>query len=301
MKTTPGFSILLAAVLLSTTAITISSSQEISTGRPTFEVATVKPSSSAREIGGPYTMTENYFAWSGRSLRTLIRSAYRVRDWQIEGGPDWMNSQLWDVEGRAKAEGSGTASNPGGRTDRELELRMLVMLQSLLEDRFKLKIQHQTKESPVYNLVVAKGGPKIKLDEDQTPLPPPGTPNQPSSREGWGLSRGTMMMGWGNRPPYTNTIQASAVPIARLISNLLYQAGRPIIDQTNLKGLYTFKIQWSEEDSGSADSPLGARRNRSLGPAFFTALQEQLGLRLESAKGPVEFLVIKSAQKPSGN
>ncbi len=81
---------------------------------------------------------------------------------------------------------------------------------------------------------------------------------------------------------------------------LLNRAGRPIIDCTNLKGLHSFKVQWSEEDSGSGDSPL-ARRSLSLGPAFFTALQEQLGLRMESAKGPVEFLVIKSVQKPDGN
>ncbi len=86
----------------------------------------------------------------------------------------------------------------------------------------------------------------------------------------------------------------------RLISLLLNQAGKPIIDRTNLKGLYTFTLQWSEEASGAGDSPL-ARTSASFGPAFFTALQEQLGLRMESAKGPVEFLVIQRAQKPSGN
>jgi uncharacterized protein (TIGR03435 family) len=133
---------------------------------------------------------------------------------------------------------------------------------------------------------VAKGGPKIKPDNGQGL----------SSR--WNLQPGQMIAGFNPRER-TNSIEGRAIPIERLISNLLNQAGRPIIDRTNLKGLYTFIFKWPEEGSDSGDSPL-ARKSLPLGPAFFTALEEQLGLRLESAKGPVEYLVIRSVQKPVG-
>jgi uncharacterized protein (TIGR03435 family) len=277
MRTSLRAKMIAAAFLLFTIATTIGLSQEKSADRPTFEVATIKPSNAVSEIGGPYTIAEHYFAWKGRSLKTLILNAYRVRSWQLIGGPDWMNSDLWDIEARAKAEGA--VSKPGSQT-----LRMLEMLQSLLEDRFRLKIQRETKESPVYNLVVAKGGPKIKLDGDQSPASLQGSGATTPSGSGWTRAF---------------EISGRAAPMERLVQSLMPYSDRPIIDRTNLKGLYTYNLKWPEENSGPGDSPL-ARRSLSFGPAFFTALQEQLGLQLESAKGPVEFFVIKSVQKPEG-
>ena len=294
MKTSPGLNILLAAVLLCSIAATMSSSQETSTG-PSFEVASIKPNPSAREIGGPWTEKVDYFAWNGRTLKTLITTAYRVRNWQVEGGPDWINSQLWDVEARAKAENAGAVSKPGDRSAQHS--RLMQMLQSLLEDRFKLKVQRQTRESPVYNLVVAKGGPKIKLDEDQSPPTPQGLPAVPSSWANPEVKRGQLVEGFA---PMGGYIEGRAVPIDRLVSIIRSRADRPLNDGTNLKGLYNISMKWSEEASGPGDSPL-VRRSPSIGPALMAALQEQLGLRLESAKGPVEFLVVISAQKPSGN
>jgi bla regulator protein blaR1 len=279
-------------------AVFVGPFQETNADRPSFEVATIKPSSSARIIPGGPAVTADYWAWNATTLKRLVNIAYLVRewqmDWQIKGGtPGWVDSQLWDVEGRVNPPDFYAASKPDGP---EKAQRRSLRLQSLLEDRFKLQVERQTRQAPVYNLVVAKGGPKIKLDEDQSPIVRSASPTPQSSTSvgAFGLPRGGM---WDKSGFGTPSIEAHAVPIERLISSLLNRAGRPIIDCTNLKGLYTFQIKWSEEESGTGDSPL-ARRSLSLSPAFFTALQEQLGLRLESAKGPVEFLVIKSVQKP---
>ena len=300
MKTSARLSLTVVAALLFAIAAPgrIDSSQETTAARPSFEVATIKPSGSAAYIPGGPVGTGGYFAWRATTLKMLVWTAYFVREWQmdwkIEGGtPGWADSELWDVEARAKQE--DVDAMPKSDPIAQSHMRML-MLQSLLEDRFKLRVERQTRQAPVYNLVVAKGGPRIKLDTDQTPLPPPGSSTRPPSGAAWELTRGNMMISF--RRPFEQ-IEGRAVPIERLISNLLNRVGRPIIDQTNLKGLYTFKLQWSDENPGPGDSPL-VRMSPSLGPAFFTALQEQLGLRLESAKGPVEFLVIKSVQKPDG-
>jgi uncharacterized protein (TIGR03435 family) len=275
-------------------AVFVGPFQETNADKPSFEVATIKPSSSTRIIPGGPAETADYWAWNATTLKRLVNIAYLVRewqmDWQIKGGtPGWVDSELWDVEGRINPPDFYAASKPDGP---EKAQRRSLRLQSLLEDRFKLRVERQTRQAPVYNLVVAKGGPKIKPDADQSPVVHSGSATPPASVSvgTWVVPRGGMMSGF-------QSIDAHAVPIERLISSLLNRAGRPIIDCTNLKGLYTFKMQWSEEESGKSDSPL-VRRSLSLSPAFLTALQEQLGLRLESAKGPVEFLVIKSVQKP---
>jgi uncharacterized protein (TIGR03435 family) len=292
MKTPVCHSIIFAVLLLfAIAAATIALSQVTSPDRPSFAVASIKPNGSAGEIPGPPAETDDYFAWTGRTLKTLMRYAYRARDWQIEGGPSWIDSELWDVEGRAKAEGVGAASKPIDRIAQHAKL--MLMLQSLLEDRFKLKIQRQTKQSPAYNLVMAKGGPKVKPDDGHDS----GARVQSGTPPAWAPQRGSIMTKGGGT---WESIEGRAVPIAQLINTLLSSSDRPIIDCTNLKGLYTFKIQWSLQHSGAGDLPLG-RRDSPFGAAFFTAMQEQLGLRLEPAKAPVDFIIIKSVQKPLTN
>lgn len=283
-------SILFPAVLLlaiAAPAMTVSS-QETTGSRPSFEVASIKPNRSVGVTFMPPIETDDYFAWTGCTLKSLIRYAYRVRDWQIEGEPGWVNSQRWDVEAKAEEKGVSAASKPRDPNARDA---IKIMLQSLLEDRFKLRFQRQTKQSSVYNLVLAKGGAKITLDDDQSP----------PARPEWGTS--LVQRGAVRATP--DSIEGRAVPIAALVSILLSSSDRPVIDCTNLKGLYNFRMKWSLEDSGPAgstgpSSPI-ADVNTNFGPALFTAIQEQLGLRLESAKAPVEFIVISSVQKPSAN
>jgi uncharacterized protein (TIGR03435 family) len=270
-------------------AATIFASQMIINRRPSFEVASIRPNRSVG-VPMPYVQRGDRFTAIGATLKSLIGYAYRVRDWQIQGGPGWINSERWDVE--AKAEEKSISAAPKPHDPFTLDV-IALMLQMLLDDRFKLRIQRQTKESPVHNLVVAKSGLKIKLDDDQSPpRSEPGTFRLPGGR----LPRDTIMMG-------PNSIEAHAISITNFINRcLLSRSDRPVIDRTNLTGLYSFKMQWSREDSASTgpSSPIAAV-DISFGPAFFTALKEQLGLQLESAKGPVEFIVIISVEKPSEN
>jgi uncharacterized protein (TIGR03435 family) len=210
-------------------------------------------------------------------------------EWQMKGGqPGWVDSQLWDVEARAKPE--NVEPNPRGPISQPT--KFMLMLQSLLEDRFKLQIERQTRQAPVYNLVVAKGGLKMTADDGQSTPPSPVS----GTDTAWAPTPGTIWSRAGGRSGL-QSIEGRAVPMERIVQSLRSHSDRPIVDRTDLKGLYTFKIQWSVEDSGQGDSPL-VRMNPSVGPAFFTAVQEQLGLRLESTRGPVDFLVIKNVQKP---
>ena len=240
-----------------------------------------------------------------------------------------MDSDRYDID--AKADCSG-----GTLTREQLQL----MIQSMLQDRFQLKSHMETRELPIYNLVVAKDGPKMKKSEDQTAppflaggpplpcgpapavpppaLPPPPPPGQPGAA--FNLSavpRGAMLMMMN--PTSGMTVAASGAPITNLLGMLQQQAGRPIIDKTDLKGLFDFKLNFLPENlpggfgpGGPLQPPGGAGPIGPGGaptpstsadpvPSLFTAIQEQLGLRFESAKGPVDVLVVDSVQKPTEN
>jgi uncharacterized protein (TIGR03435 family) len=155
------------------------------------------------------------------------------------------------------------------------------MLQSLLADRFKLKPHHETKQAPAYVLVLAKNGAKMKKEPDDTTT------------------------------EYTHSdrtyITYHAAPINDLAARLTFLMGRPVLDKTGLTGKYDIALQWMP-DSGQASMPgpdSGQQGNApppdSSGPSIFTALQEQLGLKLESITAPVEHIVIDHVERPSEN
>ena len=139
------------------------------------------------------------------------------------------------------------------------------MLQSLLEDRFKLTLHRETREEPVYELVVAKGGAKIKEAK-------------PDESAGFEMTPGR--------------IHSMAVPLAYLATNLGYLLGRQVIDKTGLPGKYSYTVTYAPDDGPPDDN---------AGPSVFTAVREQLGIRLESAKARIEVLAIDYAEKPAGN
>jgi uncharacterized protein (TIGR03435 family) len=186
-------------------------------------------------------------------------------------------------------------------TEQRLDQNRL-MVQSLLADRFKLSVTRSTRELPVYALVVAKGGPKLK---DVTPASLYGNAVAipPASERGSAPSpppgRGTnMFIGRDGEMILT----AKSVSIANLLGILSQQLGRQILDRTGLKGTYDFTLQYTPEKSipglqGPGDTP----PPDSSGTSIFTAIQEQLGLRLESTKGPVDVIVIDHIEKPSPN
>ena len=269
-----------------------------------FEVASIKPDHSGSgmaRMGGP---SVNAFTATNVTAKMLISFAYNVREFQVSGGPGWISSNKFDVD--AKVEDSLAEQLQKLPRARQLD-QMRSMVQTLLADRFKLTVTHDTKELPVYALVVARGGPKLKEvatpDVQGNSTPPPasgGTGNLPSPPPGSVLMR----MGMGRAGEATLTAKGAA--LADLVNLLSQQLGRPILDQTGLKGIYDFTLQWTA-DMSSGGGPMQAAPGPDAPPAdssgtsIFTALQEQLGLRLESTKGPAETILINRVEEPSEN
>jgi uncharacterized protein (TIGR03435 family) len=268
--------------------------------RPSFEIASVKLNTSGDNRVSIMNQPGGRLVATGMPLRFLMTFAYRVRDFQILGGPNWMTSDRWDVQARAE---EGSIPPPSGPPDPSVPDPIALRLQSLLEDRFQLKFHRETKELPVYELTVAKGGPKLKPSEDQSPFRPPerGAAPPPPLQRGAPIPRGNMRMGRGN-------LEAAGVSFSSFVMALSQQLGRTVIDKTDLKPLlYDIKLQWTP-DVGQGGGPLGPPPGAAeppppdpSGPSIFTAVQEQLGLKLESTKGPVEVIVIDSVQKPTEN
>jgi len=273
-------SLILGGVFVATTAIALWS--QAPAQKPSFEVASVKAASGNSlprilgQPGGRLTVTN-------ATLKLLMTVAYGMRDFQILGGPNWITTDRWNIEAKAA---EGTLYPPPDGTDL---YPITLMVQSLIEDRFQLKMRRGTRELPVYELLIARSGSKMKLSEDQS-LPPFLQPGDSKPRGLIAVRRGSL--------------EGQGVRLASFVQILSQQLARTVIDKTDLNGLYDIKLQWTPDlDQGAAsrvpDTPLPV--TDAPFPSIFTAIQEQLGLRLESAKGPVEVLVIDSVQKPSEN
>jgi len=233
----------------------------------------------------------------------LVQYAFRsgvtqLLESQLIGGPSWMDSARFDVQGRLETGGPPLPAQ-----------QLQLMVQSLLEERFRLKTHHETREMPIYNLIIAKDGLKMKLSSDQTPTDGTG------STVGGLPPRGTGRMSLG---PAGATMTAHAIPMANVIGFLQGQTDRIVVDKTGLKGLYDVQLRFSPEGGdfvpGGLGPPVGVGgpgnsmtgRDTPLtagepNPSIFTAVQKQLGLRLEPSKGRVQVIVIDSVQKPSEN
>jgi uncharacterized protein (TIGR03435 family) len=250
-----------------------SQAQNTTAIEPGYEVASVKPnkagSDQSRLIFPP-----DGIAATNVTLQMLIRAAYGVQDYQISGAPNWLKSEKYDIE--AKMNGSvADELQKLGLDQRKLKRNR--MLQVLLAERFKLSLHSGTKELPVYALVIAKGGPKL--------------------HEG---KHSVMRLGKGE-------LTSQGVGIALLARALSRQLSRPVLDKTGLMGYYEFTLHWTPDESQTFIGfdgtiiPDNAPPPDSSGLSVFAAVQEQLGLKLESQKGPVEILVIDHVEKPSEN
>jgi uncharacterized protein (TIGR03435 family) len=269
---------------------------------PSFEVASIKPHVPDNlpgmrvMMGGPDV---SRFTASNVTAKMLIGTAYGVKEFQISGGPSWINSDRFDID--AKVEDS-LAEQLRKLTRAEQQAQTALMIRSLLLDRFKLQITRSTKEGSVLALVVAKGGPKL------TEVPPPDQQAQgpaplPSS-SGRGPAPGVppaggaaMMMSDG-----LATLRVNAAPITNLANMLSLQVGRQVVDQTGLKGFYQFTLQFAPQSGMAGLSPGGGDAGADSNAAsIFTALEEQLGLKLEDAKAPVDTITIDRIEEPSEN
>ncbi len=223
-----------------------------------FEVVSIKPRPEPIDYTRDAVDGVSYHA-AGLTLLSLIEDAYAMGRFQISGGPNWLTTARFDVE--AKASGSAPLTWERARP----------MLQTMLANRFQLRVQRATREVPCYDLVAAKGGPKLKENTD--PGPPGGVATSADANGGH--------------------MRADSGTMARLVRNLAVPAGRPVVDKTVLVGKYHITLDYAADSSPDAV-------NGSI-PTLFTALQDQLGLKLEPSRTTQDTLVIESVERPSGN
>ncbi len=254
---------------------------------PSFEVATIRAS---RSDGGfvNYHLSTARFNAENATVAELIKFAYNVKtDDQLPKDPGWIRSEKFDID--AKADDAEVAAMGKLLPEEKFE-RFRLMMQSLLADRFKLTIGTQTKELPVYALVVAKDGPhlteaKVAPEETMRHMP---------------------TLAGGSR----GALKADSVSMTMFtwwLSGRDDTGNRVVIDATGLKGSYDFTLNWTPDSMHAADAGGVGQGQASTpalepsGPGFITALEEQLGLKLESRKAPVEVLLIDHVERPSPN
>ena len=226
---------------------------------PVFEVASIKPHPPPIQLVSIST-SGTRVTIEANSLTNLVAYAYDLKRYQVIGGPNWAVDDRFDIAAKAEGDIAPTAA------------QVKQMIQALLADRFQLKVHRETKEMPVYNLVVGKNGPKLKESApDARPLV--------RMRDANGMIH----------------LIATSSPMQQLANQFSNANGvdRPVLDKTGLTGMYDFELDWSAGYGAPAD---GADEI-----SIFTALQEQIGLKLEPAKAPMEVLVIDRAEKPSQN
>lgn len=240
-----------------------------------FEVASVKPNHSGdsgrfvRPSSGRLTITN-------MTLKDLLGEAYKMRRFQLFGGPDWIDSDRYDIE--AKPEANAPPQQMTGQ-----------MLRALLEDRFKLQAHRETRELPIYVLTVGKNGSQVRPSSESTCVPfDPSNPTLPSAK-GRNPSDMCGFIGMGR-----NSLNAQQVTMEALTMAFSQLLGRTVVDKTGITGEVDLHLTFSLDESANSASDLGP-------PSIFTAIQEQLGLKLDSAKGPVEVLVVDHAERPTEN
>ncbi len=277
-------------------------------GKKEFEVASIKPApppdGKGMRVwirGGPGTGDPTRLVIENFNVFGLVTRAYDVKGFQISG-----------LDGADSARFNITAKVPEGATKEDL----LVMLQNLLTERFKLKLHHETKEMPIYELVVGKNGPKFKESaggppKDDVTAPLPGLPGPlKPDKDGYPMAPPGMMAVFSMNGSPRARFNASSESMQEFATTVSNQVGRPVVDATGLKGKYDFILSWSPEGmrigpapapssigGAAGDAGPAASAPEPSGPTLMTAIQEQLGLKLESKKGPVDILVIEHCEK----
>ncbi len=254
--------------------------------RAEFDVVSVKPNTSTVPMVRISAVPGNpRFAATNITLRMLITFAYTVKNFQISGGNAVIDAGRYDIEAKA--------ADPKPTLE-----QIRSMLQALLADRFKLAVHRETREVPIYALLAAKGGIKLAepkengcVEFDPASLPPPGQ----SPRMFCGLMIGP------------NTAKGGKIAMKEFTDGLSNILGRPVVDKTGYTGNFDLALEFSQEGVdmvglfGGAPFSGGKPSDDDSRPSIFTVLQDQLGLKLESQKGPAEVLVIDHAEKASEN
>jgi len=232
-----------------------------------FDVATIKPSIPGRP-GKLFTVKGRQVLTINTSVNDLMTMAYEVHGRQIIGGPSWLESDKYDITGQPVGQGLPSLA------------QMRTMIRQLMTDRFKLTFHREKRELSAYAITVAPGGPKMTKNDAN----PNGLPS-------------LLFRGLGNLPGSNATV----ADLANVMQSAVLD--RPVVDKTGLQGRYDFTLQWTPDETQF--NQMGVRvpppSPDATAPVLFTAFQEQLGLKLESTKAPVEVLVIDRIERPSEN
>jgi uncharacterized protein (TIGR03435 family) len=273
---------------------------DVSPDVPKFEVATIKPAAGSDNMSR-MMLTPDGTEMDGVQIQMLLRQGFNAEDDRIIGAPGWVKTNRFDI--RAKV-----APEDAAKLEKLKPAQRGSMMIPVLVDRFNLKYHHEMRELPSYSLVIAKDGPKMKASEDANPdaALKPGEPG-PDSKPGDPGTKSAprqhfvRMMG----PGHVESEGSSMEILTRILSQ---QLGRTVVDRTGLTGNYVYRLDWTPDEApsqmpGGADgmTPPGDIGNIAAGPSLLTALQEQMGLKLESGKGPVDVIVIDHIDLPSQN
>jgi uncharacterized protein (TIGR03435 family) len=249
----------------------------------TFDVVSIKPNTSGSRETTLRPDPSGRLVAVNVTVRMLLRAAFddksvygMLPDFRLIGGPDWLATDRFDIQ---------------AQPDRPIrpEDRSSAVL-AMLENRFRLKAHHEQRQLPVYELTLANGQSKMKAADPPTPGVEEAAGPPPSCRDG--------LLPANFKPPTSHVfvnscaIIGSAVPVTQLVYVLSQSLDRPVIDKTNLKGLFDFRLEFAPVQLSAPGDPR---------PSLFAALQEQLGLRLVSTRGLVDVVVVDSIQKPSEN
>jgi uncharacterized protein (TIGR03435 family) len=235
---------------------------------PVFEAASIKPNTSGR-TGGGISLYPARIKIINSSLKFCVEVAWNVKDFQVSGGANWMDSEHFDID--------AVAANP--ITQQESR----TMLQALLTDRFGLTIHREMQDKPGYALVAGRNGPKL----------------QPAAED--------PSIQFSRTPSGDRTLQAPGVSMVQLASAFSSALGATVVDQTGIGGKFNISLQWtpspaSEPRMTKSGEPMPSPPpDATPGPSIFTAVQETLGLKLESKRVPVEVIVIDRATRPTEN
>jgi uncharacterized protein (TIGR03435 family) len=259
----------------------------------TFEVASVKPSAPVSPgdrvyfgpaRGGPGTPDPGQITWTYARMKDLLMTAYDAKAYQISG-PDWINRERYDVADKVPANAT--------------RAQVSVMWQNLLAERFGLTVHHESREFAVEELVIGKGGSKLKdTVEDLTALPSPGPPQ---IKKGELVSPGAVVTIYPTGMAHT---MARAQPISYLTANLSSQLNHPVLDKTGLTGKYDFSLDFKltgfQLPPGAASPPGGG--GDEPGPDMGAAVQQQLGLRLVPGRANIDVVIVDKVEKvPTAN
>ena len=254
---------------------------------PSFDAASIKPVPSGTAGSSMQWPSPGRIHMVNASTRSLVQFAYGLKDFQLAGGPGWTTSKGYAIDAKTDDATASQLQKLPGAQQRE---RVQLMMQSLLADRFKLTLSRQTKDMPVYVLLVAKGGSKL-------------TPTKYKSTDsGWFSSlfasgQPHLLIHPGEIDAFAQTVET----LAGVLGNMPDLSDRLIEDHTGITGFYDFTLHFSPQVQRPGQPFQPNAPAEDSGPSIFTALEEQLGLRLDNAKGPVDVYTIDHIEEPTPN